>query len=473
MNGNAVSSDLRVISKLGEGSFAEVFKVKNPKTQQIFAVKRLKKRYRTIDEVNKLPEVLYLRALQGHPNIIKLYEVMFDNSSGFVALRFELMDKNLYELLRDNQKPFDEKTSLLLIYQLLKALEFMHSKNLFHRDVKPENCMVNKATLELKLCDFGSTRQTSTSGPYTEYVSTRWYRAPECILTSGSYGPEVDIWAVGCMLYELVTSRPLFPGKHEIDQISRIHNVVGTPSRDVLAKFRQNPNPQISFSFPQRYPQDLHKLLPTMTQDTIDLLGKLLIYNPSDRITAHEALEHPAFEMFRAADARWVAAGCKVPFSVFFQQNGQVAAAPTRTSHNQPFNPAPSAGYGSYVLESDSLKPKEQPLLISNQQILPPIHKPKQPLIDKPHPTIQPQVKPKVNLSIEFNAYEARKRAAQRIREYNQKKLMSQKHNTIKATVPQAFHFGAPNITKPYQPYQKPRPELIQPRLPHIAPYFH
>ena len=95
----AMSSDIRVIAKLGEGSFAEVFKVKNPRTQQIFAVKRLKKRYRTIDEVNKLPEVLYLRALQGHPNIIKLYEVMFDHQSGFVALRFEIMDVNLYELV--------------------------------------------------------------------------------------------------------------------------------------------------------------------------------------------------------------------------------------------------------------------------------------------------------------------------------------------------------------------------------------
>lgn len=453
----AMSSDIRVIAKLGEGSFAEVFKVKNPRTQQIFAVKRLKKRYRTIDEVNKLPEVLYLRALQGHPNIIKLYEVMFDHQSGFVALRFEIMDVNLYELVRDNQKPYDEKTSLLLIYQLLKALDFMHSKNLFHRDVKPENCMVNKSTLELKLCDFGSTRQTSTSGPYTEYVSTRWYRAPECILTSGSYGPEVDIWAVGCMLYELLTARPLFPGKHEIDQISRIHNIVGTPSRDVLAKFRQNPNTQISFSFPQKNPQDLHKILPKMSQGTIDLLSHLLIYNPVDRITAHDALEHPVFESLRAADARWVASGCKVPFSVFYQQSGMT----------QPVNPNPQMG--SYVLDSSIQPHNDAPMVIHNQPI---IHHPKpaQPPIIL-QPSVQP--KPKPNVSMEFNSMEARMKAAQRIREYNQKKLLNQKKK--KQTVPQ-FQFGAQSITKPYNgaaAYQKPRPELIQPRLPKIAPYFH
>ena len=458
-----MSSDIRVIAKLGEGSFAEVFKVKNPKTQQIFAVKRLKKRYRTIDEVNKLPEVLYLRALQGHPNIIKLYEVMFDNNSGFVALRFEIMDVNLYELVRDNQKPYDEKTSLLLIYQLLKALDFMHQKNLFHRDVKPENCMVNKATFELKLCDFGSTRQASTSGPYTEYVSTRWYRAPECILTSGSYGPEVDIWAVGCMLYELVTSKPLFPGKHEIDQISRIHNVVGTPSREILAKFRQNPNTQISFSFPQRVPQDLHKLLPTMSGPTVDLLTKLLIYNPSDRITAHEALEHPCFEELRAADARWVASGCRVPFAVFYQQNKSSLSAHgnsnQQTSHTES---------GPYFFDQ-SIKPRnDPPMVIHNQPIVHQHQQPKPLIIHQ-----QPKPQPKPMQGVEFNSMEARMKAAQRIREYNQKKLMNQKQK--KHTGPQ-FMFGVPSITKPYQgttKYQKPRADLIQPRLPRIAPYFH
>ena len=192
----SLTNELRVIGKLGEGSFAEVFKVKSMRTHTFFAVKRLKKRYRSIEEVNHLPEITALQSLQNSPFIIKLYDVMFDGNSGFVALVFELMDANLYEYLRDNKKPLEENISLILVYQLLKAIAFMHSKKLFHRDVKPENCMINKKTYELKLVDFGSTRQIAEKTAYTEYVSTRWYRAPECILTSGSYGHEVDQWAV-------------------------------------------------------------------------------------------------------------------------------------------------------------------------------------------------------------------------------------------------------------------------------------
>lgn len=484
MSGN-LSTDFKVMQKLGEGSFAEVFKAKHPKTQQIFAIKRLKKRYRSIEEVNKLPEVLYLRALQGHPNIVKLYDVMFDSTNGYVAMVFELMDVNLYELVRDNKKPYDEKTSLLLIYQLLKALDFMHSKNLFHRDVKPENCMVDKNTLELKLCDFGSTRQLSSNGPYTEYVSTRWYRAPECILTSGSYGPEVDIWAVGCMLYELVTSRPLFPGKHEIDQISRIHNVVGTPSRDVLAKFRQNPNTQISFSFPQRFPQDFQKLLPNMSRNSLDLLQHLLIYNPSDRITAHEALDHPAFELLRVADQRWVANGCRIPFSVFFQQVGNQQQAP----------PRPPQGYGSYVLDQQIQQQMQQPQQNNPPQVVFQQNTDKDNLqsyliatnanfqsnkiLQNSPPLMQQQQLKKNSKSFaqpysEFNSMEARLRAVARIREYNHKKLANQKLK--KHNLPQ-FHFDTPSITKPLyggnNAFQKPRPELIQPRLPKITNFIH
>lgn len=301
--------DYQVVAKLGEGSFAEVFKVKctNNKNYEYLAVKRLKKRYRSIDEVNRLPEVLSLKALQGHPNIIRLVDLIYASNTGSVAMAFELMDCNTYEFISEYKRPFEEQTALILIYQLLKSISYMHSKNMFHRDIKPENCMINRETLVLKLCDFGSTRGIITSNvtPYTEYVSTRWYRAPECILTSGSYGKEVDEWAVGCMLYELLTTRPLFPGKHEIDQITRIHKLLGTPSREILAQFRKNPNNQINFAFPQQRATDLHLILPRASEETVELLQKLLVYDPANRIDASDALKLPAFSRIREFEKLW------------------------------------------------------------------------------------------------------------------------------------------------------------------------
>jgi len=457
---NNINSDFRVISKLGEGSFAEVFKVKNPKTQQVYAIKRLKKRYRSIEEVNKLPEILYLRALQNHPNIIKLHDVMFDTSNGYVALVFELMEMNLYELVRDNQKPYDEKTSLLLVYQLLKAIQFMHSKNLFHRDIKPENCMVNKKTLEMKLCDFGSTRQATFNGPYTEYVSTRWYRAPECILTSGSYGSEVDLWAVGCMLYELVTSRPLFPGKHEIDQISRIHNIIGTPSRDILAQFQKNPNTQISMAFPPRHAQDFHSLLPNATDNLVDLLQNLLVYNPTERLSADEAINHPVFDYYRMVDQRWESSGCRVPYAEYFDQ----------------VQFATSGNVGGFVLDTGKTsnlgepKPLDNPdeFIIKSKPSLPP-----QPILKSVHPPIlvphhKPKPKPAMHATMDFNPIDEKLKALARIKEYNQKQMEAEKKRKQQM---QQFQFISANVPKPsfaFPPYQNPKPELIKPRLPKL-----
>ena len=138
-----LGNDFRVISKLGEGSFAQVFKVKSNRNNKFYAIKRLKKRYRSFDEVNKLPEVAALKALQGHPNVVRLVDIIYDASNGYVAMAMELLDLNLYELTTEHKKPFDEPTALILIYQLLKAISYMHSKNMFHRTVWLPNQRLN------------------------------------------------------------------------------------------------------------------------------------------------------------------------------------------------------------------------------------------------------------------------------------------------------------------------------------------
>jgi len=460
----SLSSDLRVIGKLGEGSFAEVFKVKSMRTQQVFAVKRLKKRFRSIEEVNHLPEIMALQALQGYPSIIKLFDVMFDSNSGYVAMVFELMDANLYEFMRDNKKALDEKLSLLLVYQLLTAIALMHTRKLFHRDVKPENCMINKKTYELKLVDFGSTRSVTDTNPYTEYVSTRWYRAPECILTSGSYGNEVDEWAVGCMLYELLTSRPLFPGKHEIDQIARIHNILGTPSRDVLAQFKQNPNTQINFVFPPRSAQDLQMLIPSASKSTVELLKRLLTYDPQDRISAKEALEHSAFNWVRSAEERFKAL-----------QNPQLSFPQYAL---QMFSPQITKGIPETINENIS-KPDNIPKHVdhatknnvqpafaindgdkSSQQNTKPEGNsdlPKLKEIQAP-PKKEPYIPGNMKSDAGLDLIASRIKAAARIKEYNKKMMLLQ---------------GPSQIKKPLiQKYHKPLPELVQPRLPHLGPTF-
>lgn len=546
---SSFSSEFKVLEKLGEGSFAEVFKVKSTRNNgsSLFAIKRLKKRFHSVDEVNRLTEITTCQLLQGHPNVVRLFDVLYDSTHGYVALVFELLDCNLYEYVKGRGRPCDERQSLLFIYQLLKAISYLHSKNIFHRDVKPENCMVNKNTLELKLVDFGSCRVDDHGGNfdnfYTEYVSTRWYRAPECILTSGLYGKAVDIWAVGCMLYELLTTRPLFPGKHELDQISRIHQVVGSPSREVLSQFKRNPNTQISFSFPSKQPQDLNRLLPNVSKSTVDLLKKLLIYDPRDRITADEALMHPAFDIYVVLDKKWRETGEIVPYSVFFtaqiaqvsKHNGafttilhpknnmtenQVDSTKANTYSNSKdfYNQNLNDYLVAHPFEEPEKPPKKQSNIFGNQKqygnvqysnnsVNYKVHEPAQVskgpqpshLYENLHNNSQQQEqgnKPDYNSSAMLK--EARLRAAQRIREYNKKKYGINAVNKLKIQPPppkqpqepqftqlpqeQSIQIAPPlikknknnyveknyNNAKIQQPtiYQKPAPEIVQPRVP-------
>jgi len=293
----------RLISKKGEGTFSEVLKAQSIKTSRYTAIKCMKNTFESIEQVNNLREIQALRRLAGHPNIIRLLEVLYDEPTGRLALVFELMDMNLYELIRGRRHYLSEDKVRLYMYSLMKALDHMHRNGIFHRDVKPENLLLSEDTM--KLADLGSCRGIYSRQPYTEYISTRWYRAPECLLTDGYYSYKMDMFASGCVWFEVMALFPLFPGQNEMDQLVKIHNVLGTPSSDLIArKFKTNGthNPS-DFNEPVKG-TGLERLCPHASTEFFELLYKLLKYDPDERILARQALKDPYFRDLRETDRR-------------------------------------------------------------------------------------------------------------------------------------------------------------------------
>ncbi|XP_064603016.1 MAPK/MAK/MRK overlapping kinase-like [Liolophura sinensis] len=297
--------EFRVLGKKGEGTFSEVLKCQNIKDGSYWACKKMKQHYESLDQVNNLREIQAMRRLSPHPNILELEEVIFDKRSGTLVLICELMDMNIYELIRGKRHYLPERTVKNYMYQLCKSVDHMHRNGIFHRDVKPENILIREDVL--KLADFGSCRSVYSKQPYTEYISTRWYRAPECLLTDGYYGYKMDMWSVGCVFFEILSLHPLFPGSNEVDQIAKIHDIVGTPEPGVLNKLR-NKARGMNFNFPSKKGTGMERLLPHAPKEAIELIYKLCAYDPEERLSAKQSLRHPYFKEYRDADRRAAAA---------------------------------------------------------------------------------------------------------------------------------------------------------------------
>ena len=291
-----------IIRRLGGGSFADVFLGKELSTSELVAIKVLKKKYRKLEQCYELREVQSLQKLckdnlssqKGYENIIKLKQIIFIKKTGTLNLVFEYMETDLLELMKSCEpKTLKEDQIRDIMHQTLLGLAFMHKYGFFHRDMKPENLLLTRN--KLKIADFGLAREIRSVPPYTEYVSTRYYRAPECILKSTNYNTPIDIWALGCIMAEMYTHpQPLFCGANEKEVLFRICSVLGTPTHDVWNDGIRQAN-IVGIKFPTCPGNDLEKIIPEASSEAIDMIKSMIKWDPNKRATAKNLLNHPFF----------------------------------------------------------------------------------------------------------------------------------------------------------------------------------
>ncbi|XP_067877503.1 serine/threonine-protein kinase ICK-like isoform X2 [Heterodontus francisci] len=255
----------------------------------------MKRKFYSWDECMNLREVKSLKKL-NHANVIKLKEVVRENDHLYFV--FEYMKENLYQLMKDRNRLFPESSIRNIMYQILQGLAFIHKHGFFHRDMKPENLLCMGPEL-IKIADFGLAREIRSRPPYTDYVSTRWYRAPEVLLRSTNYSSPIDMWAVGCIMAELYTLRPLFPGSSEIDEIFKICQVLGTPKKNNWSEGYQLAA-AMNFRWPQCVPNNLKTLIPNASGEAIQLMRDMLQWDPKKRPTPSQALRYPYFHVGQA-----------------------------------------------------------------------------------------------------------------------------------------------------------------------------
>ncbi|CEG40876.1 cmgc mapk erk7 protein kinase [Plasmopara halstedii] len=289
-----------LLQKLGKGAYGIVWKAIDKSNRQVVALKKCFDAFRNATDAQRtFREVMYLQELHGHRNIIRLLNVVKADNDRDIYLVFDYMETDLHAVIRANI--LEEIHKKYIIYQLLKSLKYMHTAELLHRDIKPSNVLLN-SDCHIKLCDFGLCRSVAEiSGPnpvLTDYVATRWYRAPEILLGSTRYAKSVDMWAVGCIVAEMATGRPAFPGTSTMNQLERILDVTGFPTQGDIESIRSPFASTMLESLPKPKPKPYDELFPKASLEALDLIKQCFWFDPSRRISVIDALKHPFVAQF-------------------------------------------------------------------------------------------------------------------------------------------------------------------------------
>jgi len=313
------------IEKIGEGTYGVVYKAKDRVTGDVIALKKI--RLEAEDEgvpSTAIREISLLKELQ-HPNVVGLRDVVHQDNKLYLV--FEYLDQDLKKHMDVVDKQLNYMLIKSYLQQLIHGIAFCHSHRVLHRDLKPQNLLIDRHGI-LKLADFGLARAFGVPvRTYTHEVVTLWYRAPEILLGGKQYSTPVDVWSIGCIFSEMVTRTPLFPGDSEIDQLFRIFRILGTPTEETWPGISQYPD--YKTSFPTWSPQPLKNAAKGMDPLGLDLLSKMLVYEPSKRISARDALRHPFFDDLNAMKQSSAAAAAAQSGS---QSSRSVASANSSSS---------------------------------------------------------------------------------------------------------------------------------------------
>ncbi|KAG5925918.1 negative regulator of the PHO system [Claviceps africana] len=292
MDGKRHPNSFQQLEKLGEGTYATVFKGRNRQTGELVALKEIHLDSEEGTPSTAIREISLMKELK-HENIVALHDVIHTENK--LMLVFEFMDGDLKRYMDTHGERGALKPPIIksFMYQLLRGIDFCHQNRVLHRDLKPQNLLINGKGL-LKLGDFGLARAFGIPvNTFSNEVVTLWYRAPDVLLGSRTYNTSIDIWSAGCIMAEMYTGRPLFPGTTNEDQIVRIFRIMGTPTERTWPGISQFPEYKPTF---QMYAtQDLRSILHAIDPTGIDLLQRMLQLRPELRISAHDALQHPWF----------------------------------------------------------------------------------------------------------------------------------------------------------------------------------